>query len=169
MGDKAHYVQRCACIAVGKIGRKAWTSEVIAALVEASAENADFWDPWTIPVLAEALCSYHGMKELPSETISKLSSCISKLHLKQLIRLPSDILLKLYSESGDVSWLSLVVYVAMMQGVAVTAFDDTVKIYNSNGVKELQVSDGVLFENLIEAFNRQKTQLEGDSEAGVVN
>ena len=169
MRDEASYVRICACQAVREMGEKAATCEVIAALVDASVGNANFWDCETIPILERAMCASDGMEKLRPEMIAKLVSCCMELRLEQWDWFPSDLLIKLYSESGDDSWLPLVVFVARIQGVAVTGVDDTIKVYNSNGVDELQVSDGVLLERLTEAFRRQKRQLESDSEAGDVN
>ena len=81
-------------------------------------------------------------------------------------RLRSDHLIKIYFETGIDAWLPVVVYVAMLQGVAVTAVHDTIKIYDSSGLVELHVSNPLLSKTLVESFRMQTNQLELDFKTG---
>ena len=166
MGDEDDDVRWNACQALGALGEKAATSEVIAALVDCGAVRTNFWDFRMAPVMEKVMCGYSGMKDLGSEMIDKLGSSIRDGREFAFDLLPPDRLVKIYYETGNGSWLPLVFYVAMLQGVAMVAVGDTIKIYSSNGIVEVPVGNTLLCENLVEAFGKQKKQLEHDSGTG---
>jgi hypothetical protein len=106
------------------------------------------------------------MKTLRCEMIPKLAACIRNAHKIKGGELRSDRLIQIYLETGNAAWLPVVVYVAMLQGVAVTVVDDTINVYDSSGLVVLPKSNSSLVETLVESFRTQKTQLELESVAG---
>ena len=165
MRDEDEIVRRCACKALNKIGEKVATRQGITSMIEASFGNADFWDYYTTPVLEKVIVSYEGMRKLRSEMIPKLASCIRNAHEINGGAMRSDRLIHIYLETGDYAWLPVIAYVALLQGIAVTAAGGMINVYDSSGLVELPVSNSTLVEALVKSFRTQKTQLEFDSDA----
>ncbi|CAF1620155.1 unnamed protein product, partial [Rotaria magnacalcarata] len=108
-----------ACAALRNLGEKAATSELIDSLVN-FISTIDDSDDIVVGALVRAMCSYDGMRALNLETIGKLWNCIRKSSKIDFTPIPLELLLGLFLNSGDVSWLRLVAYVALLQGVGVT-------------------------------------------------
>ena len=61
-------------------------------------------NPYPYPI-----CSCAGMKELDSEMVSKLCTCIRQIDLFEWTLVPSDHLINIYLEAGNDAWLPLAV------------------------------------------------------------
>ncbi|CAF4674261.1 unnamed protein product, partial [Rotaria socialis] len=114
-----YHARANACAALRKLGEKAATDEVIDSLVNCIV-SIDDPDYILVDALVRAMCSYNGMRSLNCETIEKLYSCIRKSSTVDLTPIPSQRLMELFLNSLNFSWLSLVAYVALLQGIAVT-------------------------------------------------
>jgi hypothetical protein len=165
IGDRSAAVRQNACEALGKMGEKTTTSGVIAALRVASAGVTHFWSNSAVDVMVRAMSVYGNMRELQSGVVATLVAWCMERNWDQWDALTTQSLIKIYLETANDAWLPLVPYVAVLEGAAVTLVGETIKIYDSNGVSELQVSHMTVRKTLLKAFNTEKTRLTGDFDA----
>ncbi|UJR07147.1 hypothetical protein I4U23_011435 [Adineta vaga] len=150
----------CAYEAVGKMGAKSTTSKVIVALVNAFSSACVKSDGYPFASAFEkSFCSYHAMKELDSEILSKLFLCIRQNKDSYLRQMPADQLIKLFLETNSDDWLPLATYGALLQQVAVTVIENKIIIYHMNEMFELPVSQLSTIEILVKAFRKQTLEL----------
>ncbi|CAF3665353.1 unnamed protein product [Rotaria socialis] len=160
--DNDSYVQQNVADALGKIGEQAATNQVIANLVNASSGERKFWNESSVNALERCLSSYNALKDLDSETILKLHSCMKMSEEFSASLVPSDHFIKVFLDTENETWLPLVVYVATLKGIAVTVVLNHIRVYDGNGLSELRVFSSELMEILVRAFKNQKRQLEGN-------
>ncbi|CAM4789210.1 unnamed protein product, partial [Rotaria magnacalcarata] len=154
-----------ACAALRNLGEKAATSELIDSLVN-FISTIDDSDDIVVGALVRAMCSYDGMRALNLETIGKLWNCIRKSSKIDFTPIPLELLLGLFLNSGDVSWLRLVAYVALLQGVGVTVGKNIVRIYDTKGMEEFEMCDPELVAIFTEVFTDQRRKIEPDFSFG---
>ncbi|CAF4941461.1 unnamed protein product, partial [Rotaria socialis] len=159
--DADFSVRQTACVALGNLGEKAATNEVIDSLVNFIG-TIDDSDDILVEALVWAMCSYDGMRSLDLGTIGKLCNWIRKSSEIDLTLIPSQRLMELFLNSRNFSWLSLVAYVALLQGIAVTVCKGVVKIYDTKGVVELEMPNPELGVAFTEAFSAQRREIESD-------
>ncbi|CAF3555646.1 unnamed protein product [Rotaria socialis] len=159
--DKEYMIRQTACEALGNFGEKAATNEVIDSLVNFIG-TIDDSDDILVDALVRAMCSYDGMRSLNLGTIGKLCNWIRKSSEIDLTPIPSERLMELFLNSRNFSWLSLVAYVALLQGIAVTVCKGVVKIYDTKGVVELEMPNPELGITFTEAFSDQRREIESD-------
>ena len=153
-------VRRDACYALGAMGEKAATSEVISKLVSAlDTANAD--ERGTVyKFLRKIPLSFTVLRELTSDTVMKLWSCIDRNLLKDLTFIPPEASIKVYLETRWSSWLSVATRATLLHGAAITITDDTIVIYGSKEPTEVRCSDWHSFDILVEAFSNQADRFE---------
>ncbi|CAF2046557.1 unnamed protein product, partial [Rotaria magnacalcarata] len=117
--DENDHVRWDTCVAFGKLGEKGASNEVIDSLVNFIGAIDDS-DDILVDSLVWVMCSYDGMRPLKFETIEKIYNCMRKSSKIDLTPIPSERLMELFLNSRNVSWLRLVAYVALVQGIAVT-------------------------------------------------
>ncbi|CAF1346448.1 unnamed protein product [Adineta ricciae] len=150
----------CAYESVGNIGAKSTTSKVIIALVNAFSSAYIKSDGYPFASAFEkSFCSYHAMKELDSEILSKLFLCIRQNKDSHLRQMPADQLIKLFLETNNDDWLPLATYGALLQQVAVTVIENKIMIYHMNEILELPVLQLSTIEILVKAFKKQTLEL----------
>ncbi|CAF3575018.1 unnamed protein product [Rotaria socialis] len=154
-------VRRKAWEALGKLGEKGVTNEMIAGLVNELAGRIDYGhDTFLDKCLVRAMCSFDGMKQLNSGIVKKLCSYIRNCTMIDLTVIPSEHMIKVFFDSGNASWLGLVVYIALSQGIAVTVEGSCIWIYDGRGPFECNGDRPELLASLIEAFRNQKSEIE---------
>ncbi|CAF2107275.1 unnamed protein product, partial [Rotaria magnacalcarata] len=159
--DANSYVLSEACEALGKLGEKAATSEVIAGLVNELSGRIDYGHDMSLgECLVRAMCSFDGMKQLNSGIVKELCRYIRKSTKIDLTAIPSEHMIKVFFDSGNASWLGLIVYVALSQGIAVTVKGSCIWIYDGRGPFECNGDRPELLASLIEAFRNQKSEIE---------
>ena len=162
--DEDLCVRRSAAKALMRMGQEVATSDVISDLVDSLADqkiNID--DILAADVLEWALCSYSGIKKLDSHVVSKLYSYIRRNKEIRCTRIPPDQFFRVFLETRISTWLPLCIYVALIQGSAVTIVENSIVVYGSKESVELLVPRRELFKKLVKAFQRQGKELETDS------
>ncbi|CAM4838554.1 unnamed protein product [Rotaria magnacalcarata] len=162
--DNDSRVQSNVSEALGKMGEHATTNQVIASLLNACGGEPDFWNERSVNALERCISSYDALKDLNSEMILKLHSCMKMSEKISASLVPSDHFIKVFLDTENETWLPLTVYVAVLQGIAVTAISNSIRVYDSNGLSELSVSRSELMDSLVKAFRSQKRQLKGNNE-----
>ncbi|CAF4582301.1 unnamed protein product, partial [Rotaria magnacalcarata] len=79
------------------------------------------------------LCAGSGLTKLDSTAISKVNTYMQGNKYTDVSLVRFEELLKAFLESGKDAWLPVMVFVAVLQGIAVTMFEDGVILY---GTKE---------------------------------
>ncbi|CAF3348653.1 unnamed protein product [Rotaria socialis] len=168
--DKNEYVRNCASEALGNMGEKAATNEVIRALLNACVDivhvskHAYLSEDVLSKSLVLAMCSYEALRRLDVKMVAKLNYCVRELDSMDLTSMPVEHLLKIYVSTENDGWLPLIAYGALLQGIALTAIGNTVKIYFGGGTHVVNVCDDQLMKNLVGAFSRQAQVLKGQFE-----
>ncbi|CAF1570048.1 unnamed protein product [Rotaria magnacalcarata] len=162
---KEYNVRWEAWAALGKLGEKAATNVVIAGLVNELSGRIDYGHDYGHDMslgkcLVRAMCSFDGMKELNSGIVKALCRYIRKSTKIDLTAIPSEHMIKVFFDSGNASWLGLIVYVALSQGIALTVKGSSIWIYDGRGPFECNGDRPELLASLIEAFRNQKSEIE---------
>jgi len=145
-----------ACLALGNIGKKVPTNDVLVALVNLFSGNVydRYDDLQESQALEQSICSNRAIKELDSNMIVKLYSCIRHFKNIKLAAVPRDQWIKVFLETKNDAWLPLVKYAALLQGVAVTVVEDRVIFYDTEKVSEFML-DHELMETFLKVFRTQ--------------
>ncbi len=158
--DKDREVKRAACNALGEIGKAGDDHKVIDTLV--GALKSDSYDvSFLFRALKKCLHDLEAIEGLKDELISTLDSFI-KRYLPDLQEVPPDIFLRSYLISQKETWLHLAIFVALIQGVAVTVEDKLVVC----GAKEpipLGNHAEDLLNKLRDACQKQERELFGEA------
>ena len=97
------------------------------------------------------------MAQLETDTIAKLLSCLKNGRLNVLTCFSSDDLIKIYLHTGNNIWLSVAIFVTVLQGYGITIKENTIIVYNSKEPVKLSISNSELRGPLIKAFlDREK-------------
>jgi hypothetical protein len=97
------------------------------------------------------------MKQLKPEIISNLS--LSKDIPDWLANLSADQLINVFFTTRERGWLSPVFHFLLLRGVAVTAVESKVLVYDKRESLELSVSNTEPCQQLIEHFTEQREKL----------
>ncbi|CAF1001887.1 unnamed protein product [Rotaria magnacalcarata] len=147
-----------ACKALGNIGEKAATAEVLRSAVNwlYDQEICPFID--RVYILEWILKSDSGVKSFDSEMVDKLNLCVRKYDISFLILL-SKKMVNMFVERKQKSWLLLCKCVALMKCTAITVVDRSIIIYDSDKWLVPNVSDPELIELLKKSFKSQIFEL----------
>ena len=158
------HVRREAYKVLGKLGEKAATKCVIVSLVNSlHGKVNDRMNEWMAAALNGAMLSFSAIKELDSNVIVKLYSCIRQLYFIEFTTMPSDQFVKVFLETGNDTWLPLVKYAARVQGIAITACDNKIIIYDKKDVVVIDTSKPELMKRFVNGLINDREELEIDS------
>ncbi|CAF0866181.1 unnamed protein product, partial [Didymodactylos carnosus] len=139
LGDEDEDVRNTACEVLGNMSEKAATNEVIDRLVNALGDPC-IDDELAARALEWAVCSWDGIKQLDSNAVSKLFSCIRRNCKGTLRRVPPAQFIKVFLETGNDAWLALAFHASLLQGSAVTVVENNIVIYGGKEPVQLHVS-----------------------------
>jgi hypothetical protein len=159
LGDKDSGVRRGACDALGKMGKKAATSQVINRLVRAlkhnwfATRNFD-WEDGMLKYLSvlSALAVFHDKKVAPADAAVTFKKCIETRSISP------QRLLKVYMHTTERIWLAAVIYAFLFNRAAATVFGNIIWVYESEGVTEIPISNQELFVELQKGFAEEMGQ-----------
>lgn len=170
--DQNIYVGCNACKALGNMGEKAAIDKVITKILEFIERN-----DWPHPIngleaLEKFFTSFTMMRELESDTVLKLLSCLDRNVLDSLKLISPELFMKIFLYTKSSAWLSITTRVALKEGLGVTVAKSTIMVYGSTEPIKLQCSDGELVGQLFNAFVEQAIMLDspcmGPKKADVV-
>ncbi|UJR34570.1 hypothetical protein I4U23_027346 [Adineta vaga] len=149
-----------ACGLLRRMSETAATNRVISTLINAVRDEN--WDVRreACEAVQNIICCNRTMKELDSETIRELTICVRECADIQLENVSPDQLMKTYVETENDAWLPLVMFAALLQGVAVIALDNKIRIYRGNDVMDLCFPHQQLMHKFIDAFTNQAMELQ---------
>ncbi|CAF1559758.1 unnamed protein product [Didymodactylos carnosus] len=157
--DEDEDVGNGACEALGKMGEKAATNDVIDRLINALRDHC-IEDERAARAVEWAVCSWDGIKQLDSNAVSKLFSCIRRNRMSTLRMVPPAQFIKVFFETGNDVGLALTFHASLLQGNAVTVVENNVVIYGGKEPVKLHVSRPELCRKLVNAFGNQRKELE---------
>jgi hypothetical protein len=144
--NTSYSVDRGVLWAVMKLSESARTNQVIVCLVERFfVKGNNGTDSDKPKVLTAAMNSYAALKDLDTDMIVKLTQCLKQCENIELATMPRNQFIRVFLETRNDAWITLVEYAALLQNVAVTIMDNKVMIYDGKYVAERQVTEpGVL-------------------------
>lgn len=161
--DEESYVRTKASEALGKIGEKSVTTAVIVALLqECTGRFADEMRDVAADAFAGAMCSYDVMKQLDSNMVLQLNSCIRLVRFIELRRVCVQRLIEVFMETRNDAWLPVIRYVTLVQGIAITIVGNRIKIHDVKEVPELYVTRVELIETFVNGVKNHDRDLRGD-------
>ena len=152
--------RRSACGLLRRIAETTATNTVISTLINAVRDEN--WDVRreACDAVQSIICCDKAMKDLDSQTIRELTLCVRECGDIQLENISPDQLMKIYVETENDTWLPLVMFAALLQGVAVIALDNKIRIYRGNDVMDLCFPQQQLLYRFIDAFTNQSMKLQ---------
>jgi hypothetical protein len=155
--DKSEGVRRYACEALGKMGEKAATKEVIRKLVTVVISDCHSVSDKAVYAMGHILSSSVILTQCDPLMISKL--CLCGGAREALKNITVDQLINVFFITKNRHWLSIVFFVALEKGVAVTGDGEKVRVYDGNEPVELPIPCIKLCQQIIKAFNNQARRL----------
>ena len=157
--DAEDSIKEEACKALGKICEKEMTDSVIAAVMD--IKQSSCWFPKHNMELSIVLTVSlnEGLRNWKSKVITEVFQRLQENRKVKFERMRPDHLLNAYLDSGNAAWLDVLVYAALVQGVAITTVDNKLTIYHGNETLECSISSLELRDKLLDVFKEGKRKL----------
>jgi HEAT repeat protein len=162
LGDEDMFIRQRACQILGKMNENVATNEVISRIVDIVNSGKDWLNDsysatWAV---SKILSSPDAIKQLKPEIISNLP--LSKDMPDWLENLSSDQLIDIFFTTRERRWLSPICRFMLLRGVAVTATENKVVVYDRQGPLELSAPNIEVCQQLIINFTEQRKELRLD-------
>jgi HEAT repeat protein len=162
LGDKDMFIRQCACKILGKMNEKVATNEVISRIADIVNSSNDWLNDsysatWAV---SKILSSPDAIKQLKPEIISNLP--LSKDMPDWLENLSSDQLIDIFFTTRERRWLSPIFRFMLLRGIAVTATENKVVVYDRKEPLELSAPNMEVCQQLIINFTEQRKELRLD-------
>ena len=148
LDDQSERVRNIACSALGLIGEKEQTNEVLSKVL--SLVNNNKVNAFSCRfILTNSLSSLKVMKQIDWYSMVKflqkynMYECLKNVALQDLF--------SILQETNDIGWLSLLIEVTVVKGIALIVSEDQLIAYDNREPYKLLVGSRELFEELIKA------------------
>jgi HEAT repeat protein len=153
LGDESKDVSRYACIALGKMGEKAATNEVMNKLVVEMNDNRRLHCREVALAVEKIISRSTILTQLDPKIISVF--CLCDYGSDCLKNVSRDYLINFFLTAKIPDGMSAVTQIMLVEGIAVTATEDKVVIYDKKEPLELFVPSLELQQQLFEALTKQ--------------
>ena len=148
LDDQSERVRSRACSALGSLGEKAATNEILDKVL--SLVNNNKLDAFSIMyILKNSLSSLKVMKQIDPNSIVQVSRKYNEYRCLKNVALQD--LFSILQETKDIGWLSLLIEVTVVKGIALIVSEDQLIAYDNREPYKLLVGSRELFEELIKA------------------
>jgi hypothetical protein len=156
LGEEDSNVRRSACYALGKMGKKTATSDVINQLVivlkhDWFATRNFYWKDYMLNYLSvlSALAVFYDKELAAADAVVTFKRCIETRSISP------HRLLKVYMDTTERIWLPAVVYAFLLNRAAATVFGNRIWVYEREGVTEIPISNQELLVELQKGFSEE--------------
>jgi hypothetical protein len=146
-----------ACDALGKIGEKAATNEVITQLVLLANKDNDRAQFNAVGAIENILSSSAGVKQLTPKVVADL--CVCRYKSDYFKHVSEEELINIYQTTKNPDCLSAVTELTLLRGTAVTANENGVVLYGKTKLAELRILNSEMRQQLFEAFTTERKRL----------